>query len=484
MKITKMIRVMFLFSFLGFTLTSFASIDKNLKYGQRDKEVTELQEFLIDKGFLKTTTSNFFGILTLRAVKTYQKSADISPTGYVGILTRQKINSEIALELASSTQAEIQETGTTTQVINQETKPITNITINIDYCKNIEGVQTVVPLGMFLDSIGNCFIPISLNQSTNISTYSSNPAIIQSQQNQSASTVTTNQTATSTDITQTVGVILTPTLVSPVSNMITIIGGSSFNLATFNFKSSKGSISVKELHFASSNTEAIESVTIGGKTSFAINGSITISDPNIIATESGVNVVATVKFTGFKNATYLGNLTSSTGPVYIILDRVKDNYGNVNQVSINSNSVRLIATKPTVIRNTNPIEPILGIENKIGEFKISADANGQVDINSITLNIGTNGLLSPEISFARITDGNFSTISGSSVIGSSTLQISFSPKYEIPSGVQKTISVYAVINGTRDINNNPIVITDISLDSSFLWTDHITGETHSGIIGN
>jgi len=98
---------------IGTTTVSFASIDKNLKYGQRDKEVTELQEFLIDKGLLKTTPSNFFGLLTLKAVKNYQTSIGVSPTGFVGALTREKINKEIESEIASSNEAEKAETSAT-----------------------------------------------------------------------------------------------------------------------------------------------------------------------------------------------------------------------------------------------------------------------------------------------------------------------------------------------------------------------------------
>lgn len=101
---------------LGTVSSVFASIDKNLKYGQRDPEVAELQEFLIDRGLLKTAPTNFFGLLTLKAVKAYQLSVNVSPTGFVGVLTREKINKEIDIEIASSTEAEISETGTTTSV--------------------------------------------------------------------------------------------------------------------------------------------------------------------------------------------------------------------------------------------------------------------------------------------------------------------------------------------------------------------------------
>jgi peptidoglycan hydrolase-like protein with peptidoglycan-binding domain len=99
---------------LGVPYTSFASIDKNLKYGQRDNEVMELQEFLIDKGFLKTIPSTYFGLLTLKAVKAYQASIGVSSTGFVGALTREKINKEIDAEVATSNSAEKSETSTNT----------------------------------------------------------------------------------------------------------------------------------------------------------------------------------------------------------------------------------------------------------------------------------------------------------------------------------------------------------------------------------
>lgn len=177
---------------LGATSVSYASIDKNLKYGQRDKEVTELQEFLIDGGFLNGTPTTFFGLLTLKAVKAYQKSVSVSPTGYVGVLTRQKINDTIASETASSTQAEVQETGTTTVIQNTNKDIVKVVTVQatttplVDLCKNIEGVQTKVPDGMYLDNNSICFTPV-VNQNTNTQTNYQTQA---SNQNNTQATVT------------------------------------------------------------------------------------------------------------------------------------------------------------------------------------------------------------------------------------------------------------------------------------------------------
>jgi len=63
---------------------TFASISENLYYGlQGNSEVTELQEFLADQGYLAhEPTGNFFS-LTLSAVKKFQKmkGAGISDLG-------------------------------------------------------------------------------------------------------------------------------------------------------------------------------------------------------------------------------------------------------------------------------------------------------------------------------------------------------------------------------------------------------------------
>jgi peptidoglycan hydrolase-like protein with peptidoglycan-binding domain len=93
---------------------SFASIDNNLKYGNKGPQVIELQEFLIDKGFLQGSATGNFYSLTLKAVKAFQSANSIPTTGYVGILTRTAINTDLASETSSSTAEQLAETGTTT----------------------------------------------------------------------------------------------------------------------------------------------------------------------------------------------------------------------------------------------------------------------------------------------------------------------------------------------------------------------------------
>jgi len=135
---------------------SFASIDTNLKYGMKNTEVSELQDFLVDKGYMNTSTG-FFGLLTLKAVQKYQADNGISSTGYVGILTRTQINKELEVATQDSTQAEISETGTTTSAVTAcGNGEIYNI-FNGHLCNPPQATQTVVNTS---SNTGGVVIPV------------------------------------------------------------------------------------------------------------------------------------------------------------------------------------------------------------------------------------------------------------------------------------------------------------------------------------
>ena len=131
-----------IFGLVFIPAVSLASIDSNLSYGSQGQSVTELQEFLIDKGYLQGQASGNFYSLTLRAVKAFQTAKGIPSTGYVGNLTRAEINSELTLETASSTQEQTQETGTSatavasTPAVAQPVPTVptpTNYNLSVDY---------------------------------------------------------------------------------------------------------------------------------------------------------------------------------------------------------------------------------------------------------------------------------------------------------------------------------------------------------------
>ncbi len=71
------------------------NLQNNLRLRSLDSstnfEVSKLQDFLQERGYLNTETTGYFGKLTQNAVKSYQSSKNLYPTGYVGYYTRSAI---------------------------------------------------------------------------------------------------------------------------------------------------------------------------------------------------------------------------------------------------------------------------------------------------------------------------------------------------------------------------------------------------------
>lgn len=68
-------------------------LTRSLYRGVSHKEVSDLQQFLISKGYSVSVTG-YYGPMTEAAVKLYQKSKGVTPTGTVGPLTRAHIKNE------------------------------------------------------------------------------------------------------------------------------------------------------------------------------------------------------------------------------------------------------------------------------------------------------------------------------------------------------------------------------------------------------
>ena len=60
----------------------------NLRYRNYGDQVIALQNILIKQGYLTSQATGYFGVLTLKAVKDFQRANEITPTGFVGPLTR------------------------------------------------------------------------------------------------------------------------------------------------------------------------------------------------------------------------------------------------------------------------------------------------------------------------------------------------------------------------------------------------------------
>lgn len=96
---------------LAVSQNSCVDIKNNLSKGKESDEVKDLQNFLTNKGYLKTTPNGYFGPATLIAVKLYQKSLGFNQSGQVLTLTRAAIKKE------TCSTNEIKNTNTNNQTI-------------------------------------------------------------------------------------------------------------------------------------------------------------------------------------------------------------------------------------------------------------------------------------------------------------------------------------------------------------------------------
>jgi peptidoglycan hydrolase-like protein with peptidoglycan-binding domain len=76
--------------------TTCTNLTVNMTFGAKDSttsgQVSDLQFFLNDKGYLKTDPTGYFGSATLAAVKAFQGDNGITPNGVVGPMTRGAVN--------------------------------------------------------------------------------------------------------------------------------------------------------------------------------------------------------------------------------------------------------------------------------------------------------------------------------------------------------------------------------------------------------
>lgn len=71
--------------------------DTNLKFGMKGEAIVNLQNALKIKGFFNYESTGNFGLITLFAVKSYQKANNIPNTGFVGELTRKQLNLDFGI---------------------------------------------------------------------------------------------------------------------------------------------------------------------------------------------------------------------------------------------------------------------------------------------------------------------------------------------------------------------------------------------------
>jgi hypothetical protein len=299
----------------------------------------------------------------------------------------------------------------------------------------------------------------------------------------STSNTATTSIAAGVAITSAAATLNASTLVasSPVTQAV--VGGSNFGLATFKLATAAAGTqaTIREMRFSTVGTDAIESITVGGVTAPVVSGTSTVTGLNIVVGSTGTDVPVTVKYSGFLNSTTGGSLQTAIASTSISLSYVEGTSGSGSVITsgtiIASRVMSLVASKPTVtVAAGNTVDLTLGVENKVGEFTVTADANGKIGIATTTFTLTGTNISSIGFSNTRIADGN-TTISGTSVSGSSTPVITFTPAYEIAAGQSKTFSIYSTVNGVQSGTNKMYVTSAFVTASStaFKWVDVIGG---------
>ena len=72
-------------------LTTCLDLQNDLVYGNKNSDVTELQQFLIDKGYLNTQATGYFGLMTKNALISFQKDNSLVSSGRLDLNTRAKV---------------------------------------------------------------------------------------------------------------------------------------------------------------------------------------------------------------------------------------------------------------------------------------------------------------------------------------------------------------------------------------------------------
>jgi hypothetical protein len=308
----------------------------------------------------------------------------------------------------------------------------------------------------------------------------------------SISNTTSVSSAAGIAITSAASTLAAPTLVSSSKVAQYVVGGSTFEIASFNLKTAAaGTVAtVKELRFSTVGTDAIESITVGGVTAPVISGgTTTVSGLNIAISSTGTPVPVVVKFSGFQNSTNNGSLQASVSPVSITLGYIEANSGSgsviTNTNSVASNNMSLVASKPTVTGPaTVPTSTLVPGTMKIGEFMVTADTNGKISVATTSLVISTSTAGTLTVSNVKLSDDNGATaIANSNTVSTVSsgvaFTIGFTTPYEIAAGTSKTFSVYGTVAGSSwgSSGNTSLSTALDSTLANFKWIDSVASTT-------
>jgi len=509
----------FFFTFVNAQSTTSQSLDlkNNLRLGSSDKstsgEVTKLQKFLFEKGYLKVSANGYFGNLTRLAVVNFQKDNGLARVGATGPATRKKI-----LEITSATVYTSPTVSTTTQSVNtsnqanttndlydlKEMYDLNNEKIVIVQENNYKVLRIVRAtknglVGMFdknlktfqsdqdkellrlqreneeLKNASKVTNPVSTNNSQYIQPTTN---INQTQQPQNINSNVSNH------VQNTVPVVQEPAIIS--RNTITMAGQGPSDNFTAKSRIQMNSYSIRTENSKGAWLTGAKFQIIGsGLSTLEFGGRKQIITSNEVIFEglregipgSGI----TIPLFGLTE-----NSVTQNKNVQIKLVSLKYNNSvedkEVTGLDLTSRQYTITNFRPYVVsRPTNQnakSNNILNSETNVASFVVVADVEAKIKLNSFSVEVSPGGTLeSLSLSQPRLTygDGNPTNVI-CSIVNVTKINCTIPGGLIINNGTTKTFEVFAYMTGKmQGIATMGATFGNTLTKNDFKWIDLVTG---------
>lgn len=244
-----------------------------------------------------------------------------------------------------------------------------------------------------------------------------------------------------------------------------VLGGTTSDLATWNFMSTTSPLTITDLHFRVEGNydNMITGITVAGKNFTVINNSASTTGINIPVSVgyAGVNVPVSVTY----NTVGLGGVQTN-GSVKLVLDGAaykasESSYPTWINFNSPSNSMILVASKPTLMLNPSANASLNNGDNELARITVNADSMGSISISSIPLYVNK--------SIASVS--NYMAYENGSVISDATVSdagISFSTPLQISAGSSRTISIRGIVS---NVQTDASVSVSLGSSNSLIWVD-------------
>jgi len=312
-------------------------------------------------------------------------------------------------------------------------------------------------------------------------------------------------------ITLTAGTLGTPAILTGSATSAQYVaagnGATDATNASFNFVSTGGSTTITDLKFTVTGTGTVQSIKVGSVTAPVVAGVAWLSGLNLVVPNggAGLQISALVTYSSVGTGGIAPGTTSVTSLTYVksvsggTTSEMCTSGCTTTITAVDAPTMTMVGSKPTVTVNTttNGGLNIGGVDQKIGEVTVAADAKGNIKINDLKFTVTSVGFTTvPTFTLARIADGS-TTITGSScgqgvaAAASQTVFCEFGTTgnsfttttavtntesntdfdgYIIPAGTSKTFSLYATVTAANTGTNLASISSSLNA-AGFNWDD-------------